>query len=270
MTITEIRTYCTVALVVSAVILIALERFFPYDKGQKIFRGHFFNDFVYYALIQSYVLGMIISYVIQWFDGATGLSRLHIVSSWGIGWQLLFFFVIHDCYIYWFHRFQHHSKYFWRLHEAHHSTEDVDWLSGTRSHSIEIFINQGIEFGVILCLGGSPEVAVLKGLIDGIWGMYIHSNINVHSGWLQKIINGPEMHRWHHATDSDAQNKNFSTKLAIWDWMFGTAFLPEARKPKAYGLGDPTFPDQYIDQHFYAFRPQEKEEANSEAELVLP
>ncbi|HYM20955.1 MAG TPA: sterol desaturase family protein [Candidatus Kapabacteria bacterium] len=254
MSISEIRWYSTGAIIIGAAIMIALEHIFPYDKGQKLFRNQFFNDFVLYSLVQSYILGIAISFLIQWIDSLSGISRLHIVTNWGLGWQLLFFLVIHDFYIYWFHRFQHHSKYFWRIHEAHHSTHDVDWLSGSRSHSIEILINQGIEFGLIVLLGAPPEIPVIKAAVDAIWGMYIHSNINIHTGLLQHIINGPEMHRWHHATDDDAHNKNFSTKLAVWDWMFGTAFLPKKRKPEGYGLGYPNFPEGYLGQHLYAFR----------------
>lgn len=68
--------------------------------------------------------------------------------------------------------------------------------------------------------------------------MYIHSNINVRAGFVQYIINGPEMHRWHHAVDDDAHDRNFGTKFAFWDWLFGTAFVPKNRKPVGYGLGD--------------------------------
>ncbi len=254
MSLDTLRWITTAAVIFSALTIISLERLFPYDKGQKFLRPQFLNDFALYSLVQSYVLGIVISYIIVWIDSFSGLSRLHIVTSWGLGWQLLFFLVIHDLYIYTFHRFQHRSKYFWRIHEAHHSAHEVDWLSGARSHSFEILINQTIEFSVIILLGAPPEVPLLKAAIDGVWGMYIHSNINVRSGWLQYLINGPEMHRWHHAIDDDAANKNFSTKLAIWDWIFGTAFLPKERKPIGYGLGDTSFPENYIKQHVYAFR----------------
>lgn len=254
MSIETIRWVSTGALVVCACIIIALERLFPYDKNQRLFREQFWNDFGLYSLVQSYALGMLISFLIEWFDSASGLSRLQIVTHWGLGWQLLFFLVLHDLYIYWFHRWQHNSKYLWRIHEAHHSTRDVDWLSGSRSHSLEILINQTIEFSVIILLGAPPEVALIKAAIDGIWGMYIHSNINVRSGRLQLIINGPEMHRWHHATDDDAHNMNFSTKLAFWDYLFGTNYHPKDRKPQGYGLGDPAFPKTYLKQHKYAFR----------------
>jgi sterol desaturase/sphingolipid hydroxylase (fatty acid hydroxylase superfamily) len=248
-----------VCIIAGALLLITLERIFPHTKGQKLFREGFFNDFVLYTLVQSYVLGQIIGLLIRWIDAQTGMSRLHLFSDIPWGWQILFFLITHDFYIYWFHRYQHNSMIFWRLHEAHHSTPEVDWLSGSRSHSLEILINQTIEFMPIVLLGAPPEIAVIKGTIDALWGMYIHSNIDVRSGRLQYIINGPEMHRWHHAVDEQAHNKNYSTKLAIWDWIFGTAYFPplqqkKAAKPAGYGLGDDHFPKNYIAQHLYAFR----------------
>jgi sterol desaturase/sphingolipid hydroxylase (fatty acid hydroxylase superfamily) len=241
--------------VLSAVVLIILERIIPYTKGQKLFRDGFFNDFVLYTLVQSYVLGLVIFGVLHYIDSYTEIDRILSVRQWPIWLQVLFFLVTHDFYIYWFHRFQHKSSLFWRTHEAHHSTHDVDWLSGSRSHSLEILINQTIEFAPIILLA-SPEVALVKGCIDAVWGMYIHSNVDVRSGWLQYAINGPEMHRWHHATDDEAHNKNFSTKFAIWDWLFGTAYLPHGRKPSGFGLG-PDYPTTYVQQHTYAFRPLE-------------
>lgn len=236
----------------SAVILIILERHFPYTPGQRIFREGFVNDFLWYSIVQSYLLGLLIFGFIEWIDATLLVTRFHAIRDLPLWIQVVLFFVVHDLYIYWFHRWQHNNPILWRLHEAHHSTKDVDWLSGSRSHALEIMINQTVEFLPIMLLA-SPEVAVIKGCIDAVWGMYIHSNINVRSGRLQLIVNGPEMHRWHHATDDDAHNRNFSTKLAVWDWIFGTAHLPLDRKPSGYGIGD-AFPVHYVKQQAYAFR----------------
>ena len=235
-----------------AITLIILERVFPYAPYQKLFRPGFFNDFFWYSIVQSYILGLIIFGLIGVIDDVAPFERISIVRDLPLWLQVVVFIVIHDFYIYWFHRFQHHSKFFWRTHEAHHSTEDVDWLSGSRSHSLEILINQTVEFMPIILLA-SAEVAAIKGCIDAVWGMYIHANLDVRTGWLQFVINGPEMHRWHHATDVEAHNKNFSTKIAVWDWIFGTAYLPRGRKPSGYGLGE-SFPTNYFLQHAYAFR----------------
>jgi len=255
MSLGDIRLLNFAFIVFAASILVVLERKIPYNKGQKFLREGFFNDFILYNFFQNFVLGMIISWIIEYIDSIAELSRYRLIASWPVILQLLFFLVIHDFYIYWFHRFQHRNKYFWRIHEAHHSTLDVDWLSGVRSHSLEILINQTIEFTPIVLLGAAPEVAIYKGTISAVWGMYIHSNIDVHSGWLQYIINGPEMHRWHHSNDgSDSHNKNFSTKLAIWDWLFGTNYFPKPKKAEKFGLGDPQYPKNYFKQHIFAFR----------------
>jgi sterol desaturase/sphingolipid hydroxylase (fatty acid hydroxylase superfamily) len=210
------------------------------------------TDLGLYAIAQSYVLGLVIFALIGWIDQQSGLSRLVFLRSQPLAAQMVVFLLVHDFYIYWFHRWQHSNALLWRIHEAHHSTTDVDWLSGSRSHSLEILINQTVEFLPIVLLA-SPEVAVIKGAIDAIWGMYIHSNIDVRTGRLQRVINGPEMHRWHHADDPRSHNRNFSTKLAIWDWLFATAYLPETEKPTRYGLHD-DFPTGYFRQHIHAFR----------------
>ncbi len=146
---------------------------------------------------------------------------------------------------------------------------------------MEILINQTIEFAPIILLGASPEVAIYKGMISAIWGMFIHSNIDVRLGKLQYFINGPEMHRWHHSDDGGREfQNNYGTKLAMWDWIFGTAFFPDpkVRKPRLYGLSDtPDYPlsidgpedplkvksyvkliwhdtVSYVKQHIFAFR----------------
>ena len=251
------------SIVVAAVILVGLERALPYEPRQRLFRLGFFTDFFWYTLVQSYVLGVVIKQIILVLDRGTGLSRLHLISGWPVALQLAFFWVTHDLYIYCFHRTQHRNRWLWRVHEAHHSGKDVDWLSGSRSHAVEILINQTIEYAPIVWLGAHPDVALMKGVLDATWGMYIHSNIDVRAGWVQYVLNGPEMHRWHHANDVDRRSVNFATKIAAWDWLFGTAYLP-VDKPRAYGLwGGAPFPEgpgyrgalcDYFLQHAWSVR----------------
>jgi sterol desaturase/sphingolipid hydroxylase (fatty acid hydroxylase superfamily) len=235
--------------------IVFLERCFPYERQQRFLRDGFWNDLILYSLVQSYVLGLLISWFITWVDAAAAVSRLQVLSDWPIWQQVLLFVITHDLYIYWFHRIQHRSIRFWRVHEAHHSTKDVDWLSGSRSHAFEILINQTVEFAPIMLLGASPEVALIKGMVSAIWGMWIHANIDVRSGPLQYVINGPEMHRWHHSDRVEDGSYNFATKFAFWDWFFGTAYLPEKKKPAGYGLKEIEFPSNYFLQQVFAFRP---------------
>ena len=242
----------TLLIILAALFFVILERVFPYTKGQKILREGFFDDFAMYTIAQNYVLSIIIfSGIIYFIDNSTGISRLKLFGNVPIWAQLIFFVITHDLYIYWMHRWMHKNKWLWRIHEAHHSPKKVDWLSGSRSHPLEILLNQTIEFAPIILLGAPVEVIAYKGLISAVWGMYIHCNIDIKSGVLQKIINGPEMHRWHHSTGK-GRNRNFATKFAFWDWMFGTAFLPET-KVDEYGLKT-FFPAHYLRQTLFAFR----------------
>jgi len=246
----EILSYAVI--IGSAFCFVILERIFPYNKGQKFLRDGFVNDLALYTIAQSYILGIIIfTFVIKTIDDTTGLSRLRLLTNIPVWIQLIFFTITHDLYIYWMHRWQHSNKFLWRIHEAHHSPKKVDWLSGSRSHAIEILINQTVEFLPIVLLGSPPEVIAYKGVISAVWGMFIHSNLNVELGLLKKVINGPEMHRIHHTTGR-GRNRNFATKLAVWDWHFGTAYLTY-EPASEYGLKT-FFPANYFKQFTFAFR----------------
>lgn len=237
--------------VAGALAIIALERLRPYDR-QRFLRAGLAVDLVGYALIQSAVLSVVIRGLVGALDAATGASRFGLVSHWPLAAQLALFIVSHDLYIYWFHRAQHRIPLLWRLHEAHHSAREVDWIAGSRSHALEIVINQTIEVAAMVLLGASVDVMLYKGAISIVSGMWIHANVDLRLGWLSRIINGPELHRWHHAIDYAPPGKNYATKLALWDHLFGTADRRPGR-PAGYGLADP-FPTRFLAQQAHAFR----------------
>lgn len=253
----EFFTYPTTWLMLGgAGIIITLERVFPYNPNQNFFRDGWWNDFFWYNIFQSLILGYIIFQFISYLDGLTGLSRLGLISSLPFWAQLLFFIITHDFYIYWMHRLMHHNIYLWRLHEAHHSPIEVDWIAGARSHSLEILLNQTIEYLPIFLLSANPEIILWKNVVNSYFGMFIHSNINARTDnfIFKYILNGPQMHRWHHSADAKIGKYNFATKFAFWDWIFGTAFLPEEDKCKEYGVKEIEFPKNYIRQHIFAFQ----------------
>ena len=246
-----------------AILMIILERLFPYTQHVKLFRRGFWLDFIWYTLLQSKVLEIVIfTYIILGLKNYLGLQDFGPMSGMNFWLCLFIFFVTHDFYMYWMHRFQHNNKYLWRTHEAHHSGRQIDFMAGSRSHFSEILINQTIEFAPIFFLLDSDTAAFMypaKALLDALWGMWIHANVNVNSGKLQYIINGPEMHQWHHANHHEVFYKNYSTKIAAWDWIFGTAFLPGLKplnfafpKPKMFGLPY-AYPNGFWDQLVYAF-----------------
>jgi sterol desaturase/sphingolipid hydroxylase (fatty acid hydroxylase superfamily) len=260
----RIETITTATLLLWMAFMSVLERLFPYTKNAKFFRDGWWLDFFWYSLVQSYFLKILIfNYIIAPAKSALGLAESGYLSNWPIWGLVLLFLFTHDLYIYWFHRLQHTSKFFWRTHEAHHSVNTVDWLAGSRSHAFEIIINQTIEFAPIFFLLDVKTAAIVvpvKALLDATWGMWIHANVNAKTGKLQYIINGPEMHQWHHSNHPEVFYKNYATKFAFWDWLFGTAFLPglkpfkyEFLKPQRFGLPY-DYPRDYFMQHWFAVK----------------
>jgi len=212
---------------------------------------------VWYTLIQSYVLKIVIfDYIIMPLQKNFDWSDIQFVKHWSVPVQVLFFLVMHDLYIYLFHRFQHSNKIFWRIHEAHHSGKEVDFLAGSRSHVLEIIINQTIEFAPIIILGADPVVVPIKAMLDAMFGMFIHANIKVRLGKLKYLFNSPELHLWHHANYREVFHANFSTKFATWDYLFGTVYDPghsPGDQPENWGLYY-DYPKDYFLQHVFSVK----------------
>ena len=245
-------SHSTLIIVAWAGLMIALERAFPADS-QRFFRREFWTDLLWFSTTFSTGMGWIAYIaVIPAIDHLTGWSETRGIRAWPLWSQVVVSLFTHDLFIYGFHRLMHSNRYLWRIHEAHHSVLDVDWIGGSRGHVFENLITSTAELAPI-ALFMSPGVAAIKSAIDACWGMWIHSNVSASFGVLDYVINGPRMHRWHHARE--VHNVNFATKFAFWDWIFKTAYNPNSR-PRTYGLDEP-FPTNIVAQQIFAFRPME-------------
>lgn len=247
----------TTILICWIVFIISWERLSPYRKGLPFFREGFWIDLVWYTIIQSYVLKIVIfDHIIYPLQHHLSWHGFPLFKELPVAVQVLFFLVMHDLYIYLFHRLQHASKILWRTHEAHHSGKEVDFLAGSRSHALEIIINQTIEFAPIVILGADPAVIPIKALLDAMFGMFIHANINVKLGRLKYFLNSPELHLWHHANYREVFHANFSTKFAVWDNLFGTVYDPgfkPGNEPENWGLYY-DYPRDYFLQHAFSVK----------------
>ncbi len=73
--------------------------------------------------------------------------------------------------------------------------------------------------------------------------------------WMQRLFNSPEMHIWHHSydlPDTHPKGINFGLTLALWDFLFDTAYVPYDGRDIALGFpGVQNFPDDFIHQELY-------------------
>jgi sterol desaturase/sphingolipid hydroxylase (fatty acid hydroxylase superfamily) len=156
---------------------------------------------------------------------------------------------------YWFnHWLSHKVPVLWEFHKVHHTAEVLTPLTNFRVHPVYTWI-----FANILAL----SAAIANGLGNYMFGqtayqyafsdtniilvLFIHGYVHLqHShmwisfrGALGRIFVSPAHHQVHHSSNPKHFNKNFGSCLALWDWMFGTLYIPDAeREPLTFGFAD--------------------------------
>ena len=174
--------------------------------------------------------------------------------------QAIAVILVLDFFFYWMHRAKHRWDWWWRLHETHHSSQDLNWFSSVRFHPLEKILDRCIYLFPLLFLGVSEEALLILAIVDAGIASFSHANVRLRLGPLIYVFVGPEMHRWHHESSREGQESNFGNNLSIFDWIFGTARLRTA-EPEEFGIADPAYPEgNLLKQFVYAFRPFEQPE----------
>lgn len=243
-------------LLLMAVIFVPIEMVWPKNKEQTKFHEEWRTDLVYFVVSHLFVqfFGVITQQPATLFFGWMGLSGLHSwVQSLPFVLELLLAFFITDFFQYWAHRFFHTHTFLWRFHSVHHSTKNMDWLAGSRTHFIDIFFTRAITFIPLYVLGFSTITFNTYIIFMAIHAVLIHANTRINFGFLKYIIATPQYHHWHHCEDPKYYGKNFATIFPFIDKIFGTYYLPGNTWPEGTGLHEASYPKGYVKQLIYPF-----------------
>jgi len=226
--------------------------------------GPYFNRpavILVYALLASTL--MTEAEVVDFFQHGAG--PLKVLPFWG---QVAVYVVAADFLYYWAHR-MFHGRSLWKFHAIHHSATEVDWTTEYRFHPVNIMLQPAPVAVLMLTLGISPAVLAFLIPFDVVTGAWVHSNLNWTLGPLRYVVATPVFHRWHHTSPAEGGEKNFAPTFALWDWLFGTFYMPEGKLPQVFGVDDATFPTEgYLAQLIHPFKP--KEAAGVVAEQAKP
>lgn len=251
-----------------ALIFFTAERIDP-ARTQPVFRRGIFTDGIYTVtsiLVRVLVNGYLFVMISQLGETFFPAYLIGVLSGQPILVQSVAIIVLLDMFFYVMHRLKHRWQWWWRLHETHHSSQDLDWFSSVRFHPLEKVLDRTIYLLPLLFLGASKEALLVLATVDAMVASFSHSNLNWRIGPFIYIFVGPEMHRWHHSSDPKRRECNYGNNLSIFDWMFGTAYLTQ-ENPTSFGLDDSRYPEgNMIKQFIYAFRPipsPEKDESQS-------
>lgn len=154
---------------------------------------------------------------------------------------------------YWGHRLTHTVPFLWRFHAVHHSIELMDWVAAGRLHPLDQAFTQAFTVMPLVILGYSGGTFAGVTVFVTLLAIFQHGNVRLHFPGLRWVINTPEWHHWHHALDPEARDKNFGLPLV--DRVFGTAYLPEDRRPSGFGIPDPVPQAGYLQHLAYPFTP---------------
>jgi len=145
----------------------------------------------------------------------------------------------------------HKVNVLWQFHKVHHSAEVLTPLTDYRVHPLELMFyihSKGIGLGLVqgvfaYLFTEAISVQTVLGLNAVFFFYYLfgyplrHSHIWVSYGRvLSHVFISPAQHQIHHSVDKKHWDKNLGSMFALWDWMFGTLYVPASKEKLKFGL----------------------------------
>jgi sterol desaturase/sphingolipid hydroxylase (fatty acid hydroxylase superfamily) len=219
-----------------------------FQKGWSLNLGWYFVNGLLTAFLLSVPMGLI-AWLAHALIPAAVTDATAALPLWA---RMTAAMAVGEIGFYWGHRWTHEIKWLWRFHAVHHSAEHVNFLVTTRGHPVDIVFTRlcGMTLlyatGLTSVTGAHPElIPSLVLFLGSLWGWFIHANVRLRLGPLERLIATPAFHHWHH-TFEDHKDRNYAPMLPFMDMVFGTFYLPKTW-PERYGT-DTYMPDTLVGQ----------------------
>jgi sterol desaturase/sphingolipid hydroxylase (fatty acid hydroxylase superfamily) len=246
-----------IAVAIAGPLVILAERSLPYRQEWQASWADLTDDGMYLTIVQV-ALPLVLVWTVVWFLSEKLGNAVVLFDVWPQHWpiwaQLLAKIVIGDFFRYWLHRAAHTWPLLWRLHAVHHQPEKLYTTNVFRFHPAEKTLQFLFDTLPFMLVGIGTEVLAYYFVFYSMSGLFQHSNCDVRLGWLNYLVSGPEVHRWHHSQAIAESNNNYAHSFVIWDLMFGTYFRPRGAEVARLGLHEPDYPRRFIGQLLAPFR----------------
>jgi lathosterol oxidase len=244
-------------ILLSAVIFIPIELFLPKRTEQTKFHPEWRTDLVYFVIghLLIQVTGVLVQLPAVTLFSGLGLSDFqHFIKEiWFIP-QLCLALLVADLFQWTAHYFFHKIPFLWRFHSVHHSTKDIDWLAGSRTHFFDLIVVRSLTFIPLYICGFSISVFTVYLVITALQATFAHANTRLNFGVFRYLFVTPQYHHWHHSDDPKAYDKNFAIHFPFIDMIFGTYYpMKKNEWPDGTGLGDVQFPKGFLKQFTFPF-----------------
>lgn len=246
-----------------------LEIIWPWRKNQKIIRKDFWLDSFYmffnYFFFNLLIYAALSSTTQMLFSDAMsgiGLPKNYMFDFMGtsLEWlRIVVFFLLYDLIQWSVHNLLHRVPFLWRFHRVHHSVTEMGFAAHLRYHFMEnivyrLFLYTFLSYLLHFQL---PNLFWLYAATTLI-GHLNHANLAMPYGPLKYILNNQRLHIWHHAKalpERHPKGMNFAISLSIWDYLFGTYYMPYDGRDIELGFENvEKFPVNFIQQQREAFQ----------------
>lgn len=202
-------------------------------------------------LSDAAVAGVVVVALTELLGPAAGIDvpRMWAIAAYTLGVALL-----SDFLGYLTHMAMHRIPFLWEFHKLHHSAEVLTPITAYRVHPVERIIGDCVSVVVLGALSGVLAYTLLErpsvytilgaGAVVAVFhaaGHHVrHSHLWLSWGpVLNRVFISPAQHQIHHSTDPKHFEKNYGFIFALWDWMFGTLYVPKSRENLTFGLRSP-------------------------------
>ncbi len=243
-------------LLVMALLFMPLERLRPLNASQPILRLGFRTDLLHFFashLLVGVTLFLTMAPAVWAFGGIVDTGLQARVAAQPVALQVIEAMILADIFQYAIHRAFHRIPFLWRFHQIHHSSEAMDWLAGSRLHLVDIVVTRAIAFVPLFAMGFSERALEVYLVLIAVHAVLNHANVDVELRPLRWILTTPRYHHWHHTAEAHALDRNFAAQIPAIDWIFGTAYQPDAW-PLHYGLASGSAPKGWWQQTIKPFR----------------
>jgi sterol desaturase/sphingolipid hydroxylase (fatty acid hydroxylase superfamily) len=230
-------------------LIVAIERAIPYRPEWQPKAADLVDDSLFLVMVQI-ALPPALAWLTIWITQGLVADRSFALALWPNHWpilgQLAAKIVLGDFLRYWLHRAAHTWTPLWRLHAVHHQPEKLYTTNVFRFHPVEKALQFVCDTLPFILMGIGPDVLGYYFVFYAVSGLFQHSNCDIRLGWLNYVVSGPEVHRWHHSRRTPESNHNYAHSFVVWDLLFGTYFRPRNLSVDNLGLIARGYPRRFL------------------------
>jgi sterol desaturase/sphingolipid hydroxylase (fatty acid hydroxylase superfamily) len=219
-----------------------LERLFPIHPRRRWLTPNFVFDYsmpIFDGVIWGPLTGLALVGIKELYDRRLPGWNMGLLDGQPAVVQAVGAFLVADLFGYLAHRLLHRVPWLWHFHAVHHSQRDLNPFTTKRAHLVEDLFSFAFALLPIGIVGGSYPTWFFVPVLNGYWSYFIHANVKTDLGPLRYLLVSPQNHRVHHSLERRHFDKNFGTQLAVWDYLFGTAWRRYDEYPASGVAGFP-------------------------------